>query len=172
MEKGENQIKSDDKSKSVSKPKNELMLINETFNIEQQEVISLKIVKNTKNRIKRLSNVNPDEREKEGKRLESRKYFRDHRDSVEYKKLPSGFKLIGIRANKNTLNGEVLHFCDFLIWKIPDNWPFESSKDDATRRKSSSQKLNARNSLFKIGGGSRRNEFESERRYESDNRKL
>jgi hypothetical protein len=36
--------------------------------------------------------------------------------------VPKGYKIIGIRALNNTYDDAVLHFTDFLIWKVPPNW--------------------------------------------------
>lgn len=54
--------------------------------------------------------------------LNARNFARDHRDYITYKKIPKGYKIIGIRAINNTFHDAVLHFTDFLIWKTPNDW--------------------------------------------------
>ena len=68
-----------------------------------------------------MSNLSPNGNHEYGI-LNSRNYARDHRDQIIYKKVPKGYKIIGIRAKNNTINDQVLHFTDFIIWKPPQDW--------------------------------------------------
>jgi hypothetical protein len=99
-----------------------LTFANETFKIKQQELPSFRLIKNPRNRIKRIGNTSPSNNLDKGA-INSRNFARDHRDTIIYKKIPKGYKLIGIRALKNTHGDNVLHFVDFVIWKVPKGWP-------------------------------------------------
>ena len=41
----------------------------------------------------------------------------DHRDVLIDKKIPPGYKLIGIKGFTDTVDGAVLHVADFIMWK-------------------------------------------------------
>ena len=49
-------------------------------------------------------------------------YNSDHRDSLADRKIPYGYKIIGVRGFKNTNDGAVLHIADFIIWKPRVDW--------------------------------------------------
>ena len=49
-------------------------------------------------------------------------YASDHRDSLVEKKIPTGYKVIGVKGFKNTYDGVVLHVADLIIWKPPSGW--------------------------------------------------
>lgn len=73
----------------------EVALQNETFRIQERDDLELRFVVNPKNRIKRISNLFGG---KEHGTLDSHSFTRDHRDTIVYKKIPRGYKLIGLRA--------------------------------------------------------------------------
>ena len=79
-----------------------LLIKNETFKILMQDA-PFRFLQNPKNRIKRMSNLSPNGNHEYGI-LNSRNYARDHRDQIIYKKVPKGYKIIGIRAKNNTIN--------------------------------------------------------------------
>ena len=43
-------------------------------------------------------------------------YVSDHRDTVQDKKIPSGYKIIGVRGFKGTSDDMALHIADFIVW--------------------------------------------------------
>jgi len=49
------------------------------------------------------------------------------------KRIPPGYKLIGVKGFKNTNEGVVLHVADFIIWKPPPGWLDISSEGQAKR---------------------------------------
>ena len=49
-------------------------------------------------------------------------YVSDHRDNVIDKKIPAGYKIIGVRGFKNTSDDMVLHIADFIIWRPEPGW--------------------------------------------------
>ena len=55
-------------------------------------------------------------------KVRARKYASDHRDNLLEKKIPHGYKLIGVKGFKNTHDNIVLHIADFIIWKPPPGW--------------------------------------------------
>ena len=63
------------------------------------------------------------------------KYASDHRDTPVDKKIPNGYKLIGVKGFKNTYNGVVLHAADFIIWKPPPGW-LDISPEGIAKRES------------------------------------
>ena len=58
----------------------------------------------------------------EENKVRSRKYETDHRDNLFEKKIPAGYKIIGVKGFKKTYDGNVLHIADFIIWKPPADW--------------------------------------------------
>ena len=44
-------------------------------------------------------------------------YVSDHRDIPTDKKIPTGYKIIGVRGYKNTSDDMALHIGDFIIWQ-------------------------------------------------------
>ena len=55
-------------------------------------------------------------------KVRARKYETDHRDNLFEKKIPAGYKIIGVKGFKKTYEGNVLHISDFIIWKPPVSW--------------------------------------------------
>lgn len=54
--------------------------------------------------------------------MRARQYASDHRDKDLDKKVPPGYKIIGVKGFKNTNDGVVLHVADFIIWKPTPGW--------------------------------------------------
>ena len=75
---------------------------NETFSLAP-ETTQIRVLYNPKLRLKRVNCV--DKAGKELNLLIAREYNRDHRDNFLFKKIPKGYKIIGIRGFKYT-NGE------------------------------------------------------------------
>lgn len=65
--------------------------------------------------------------------MRSLKYASDHKDSLIDKKIPPGYKVIGVKGFKNTYDGTVLHVADFIIWKPPTAWLDISYEGEAKR---------------------------------------
>lgn len=107
--------------------------MNETFKIRSRHDFHFRFLQNPRNRIKRISNLSPTNNHEQGV-INARNFARDHRDTIIFKKVPRGYKLIGIRAMKNTFNDQVLHFTDFLIWKVPENWPVKKAFKSTPRQ--------------------------------------
>jgi hypothetical protein len=89
--------------------------------VNDRENLEIRFLINPKHRVKRISNVSPSGKERGV--IDSRNFMRDHRDVIIFKKIPKGYRLIGVRALSGTNFNQVLHFVDFLIWKVPPNWP-------------------------------------------------
>ena len=49
-------------------------------------------------------------------------YVSDHRDTIVDKKIPPGFKIIGVRGFKSTSDDMALHIGDFIIWQPTPGW--------------------------------------------------
>ena len=54
--------------------------------------------------------------------IRAKKYTNDHRDSKVDLKIPRGYKVIGVRCFKNTLDDVTLHIADFMVWKPTPGW--------------------------------------------------
>ena len=70
-------------------------------------------------------------------------YASDHRDSLIDKKIPAGYKIIGVKGFKNTYDGIVLHVADFIIWKPPQGWLDISPEGQARREAARQEALHA-----------------------------
>lgn len=79
-----------------------LIIKNETFMIERQDAI-FRFLQNPQKRIKRISNLSPTGNHEYGV-VNARNFARDYRDKIVFKKVPTGYKIIGIRATNETYN--------------------------------------------------------------------
>jgi len=59
------------------------------------------------------------------------------------KKIPAGYKIIGVKGFKNTYDGIVLHVADFIIWKPPLGWLDISPEGKAKRETARQEALYA-----------------------------
>jgi len=78
-------------------------------------------------------------------KVRSLMYASDHRDSMIDKKIPSGYKIIGVKGFRNTYDGVVLHVADFIIWKPPIGWLDISPEGEAKRERARIKALNLHN---------------------------
>lgn len=82
---------------------------------------------NPKKRIKTLMCTWPNMSKEEQQAAENDKrrapnVTSDHRDTLIDKKIPPGYKLIGIKGFTDTSDSAVLHVADFIIWKPQTSW--------------------------------------------------
>ena len=114
---------------------------NEIFNIAPNTE-AVRALVNPKNRHKTLAclvsqNGNDQKVLEETNKVRAPKYASDHRDTLTDKKIPAGYKLIGVKGFKNTYVGDVLHVADFIIWNPPPGWldisPEGEAKMEAAR---------------------------------------
>lgn len=67
-------------------------------------------------------------------------YVSDHRDKPLIKKIPAGYKIIGIRGFKGTSDDMALHIGDFLIWQPQPGWLDFSLNGQAKRDAAESER--------------------------------
>ena len=121
---------------------------NELFHIDP-ETEKLGLVQNPKLRHKRLTCLIPRPTEKEPRRMEevgtirAKLYASDHRDTRIEKKIPAGYKVIGVKGFRNNFEDTVLHVADFLIWKPLPGWLEVNPEDFANNRTGWMSNVNA-----------------------------
>jgi len=78
----------------------------------------------------------------ETSKFRANKAARDHRDKNIDKKIPKGYKIIGVKGFKNTYDDSVIHVADFIIWKPPPYWLDISPEGRASREEARLAALN------------------------------
>ena len=81
-------------------------------------------------------------------KLRAPKISSDHRDTKIEKKIPKGYKIIGIKGFKKTYDDTVIHVADFIIWKPPLYWLDISPEG---RAKCEQARLEALNGNWRLG---------------------
>jgi len=82
----------------------------------------------------------------EANKIRARKYVSDHRDAVIDKKIPKGYKIIGVRGFKGTSDDYALHIADFIIWQPQAGW-LDISPDGQAKRAAAEYERNKQKGL-------------------------
>lgn len=97
---------------------------NELFNLHK-DTDKIRVLQNPRTRHKTLSCLltGIDSKGNDGvNKIRAPKAASDHRDTLIDKKIPPGYKIIGVKGFKSTYDDNVLHVADFIIWKPPVGW--------------------------------------------------
>lgn len=137
---------------------NRNLIHNEIFNIDS-ETKQIRCLMNPRMHNKTVTcllHINSEREQKvleEVNKIRAPMYVSDHRDTIIDKKIPPGYKIIGVRGFKSTHDDMELHIADFIIWKPTPGWLDISldgqAKRDAANLKHTQMKMDfARNSLL------------------------
>ena len=124
---------------------------NEIFNLDP-ETEQLRCLMNPRMHHKTVTCLVPQYNDKDQKVLEefnkirAPMYVSDHRDTVVDKKIPKGYKIIGVRGFKSTSDDMALHIADFIIWQPKVGW-LDISLDGQAKREAAEFERNKKAEL-------------------------
>ena len=95
---------------------------NEFFDLSINPLDGIRATVNPRQRLKTLSWMTKDVKQDNLKMIRALKYASDHRDEIQSKRIPKGYKIIGVKGFRKTYESTVIHVCDFIIWKPPPFW--------------------------------------------------